>query len=719
MSRKCTGKCGPLRWFTGCDCARKGYFSKDEDNKDIDKKSELDAANGDNNSNYNSSNSSSSCSSDVILHHYLLFMHSMPFHEKLKAFDVLQEEKRIKDAIKESKVRMKFESLLGTNRNITSLGTDKIPTLLHFTGHGQPADANAESVLIIESDSSELRSLTTTSLSMILGPNVASSIKLVFVATCHSEAIGQVFVDAGVKHVIATCGEVDNKRAECFVDIFYRKLFAGESVLRAFRLANIFQKTEVLQLPGENNFILLPRAEECHNEVLFQHPLHSGNIVDVSSRVCQFFLRTQLIDGAIIRSSYIAQIHKHFFERKRIVTVNGDRGNGSSHVALMACRYLYHRPLFTTIVHVHFRRQAPLTAANDSNKAGNNSLSSSSSGAAAGAGTGRATADYTPPETAKRGGSGNTTTSGSTDSADPDADVHYNEVLEIIHKSVCKHYGVPRDNNRRVTVNALIGTLNELATQYPATQASASVENKAKILLFLDDCDAYLSVKETAMPISKSKSDSRLASTLNTGNTDLAGTPPGAGSAIKHNSLSILPFTSPTSMGPHPTRVSFDSAAAFNRTNLLSSNSSTASSQQMTIESMQNMMNSSKPPINSSKAVPIPVGSNPGGRTIERSVSVSATEGNSMMLASTPDSPSSPRGEKSITVNHPFSDNNPLYRIISQIYKECPHVSFILSHSSKVKLVPTSTATNVRFMEYLVNVLPLEPNESGLLLNRL
>jgi hypothetical protein len=705
MSRKCTGKCGRFRVFFGCNCHRMGFLSEEDGSKDDGNKATGETTKEDFSATPALQPEVSGSSSAMSLEHYFLFIHSMPFHDGLKAFDVMQEEKRIKDAIADAKVRMRFESMLGTNRNITSLGNDRVPSILHFVGHGRRADSMSQNVLIIESDASEYRELHSADLAKILGPTCP--IRLVFVATCYSDAMGQMFADAGVRHVVATTGEIDNKRAECFVEMFYKMLFQGQSVRRAFDLAVMFQKTEVLQLPGADAFVLLPRDESVvnniHDEVMLS-AIHRGRMIDVSTRFCTIFKCGQLTDSAIIRSNYISQIHKLFFEKKRLVTVYGERGNGSSHVATMACRYMFHRPLFGAIVHIHFRRQllGSRSGGLHPSVSGKSVVSSEPLGGAG----------VSAHDSVKRGGSGGTTSSGSSDSQDPDTDVMFNEALDVIYKAVHKAFGINKDTSRRATLSAIVDRLNNVGTSLSQqTSTTTTIDNRSRILLFLDDCDAYLSVKESPVAINKSKSDSKLVSVLSTGSgtsphESLSTTPP----AAKHNSLSIMPFLSTTAAGASQARVSFDSATTFSRTSLLG-NSGT--SMTTTVEGIQNLVNGTNNAKASSK-------NNSGmafnnSKPMERSISVGATEGFSSLTATPPSSPS-PRAEKVITG---MPDDNPLYRVINHIYRECPHVSFILSHSARVKLVPTATKSHVKFIEHLVNVSPLNQMETGLLLNRL
>ena len=60
-----------------------------------------------------------------------------------------------------------------------------------------------------------------------------------FLASCHSEKVGEVFIKNGVKHVICVRRDVpieDNTSIE-FAKTFYSMFFSGNDVCRAFNLA--------------------------------------------------------------------------------------------------------------------------------------------------------------------------------------------------------------------------------------------------------------------------------------------------------------------------------------------------------------------------------------------------------------------------------------------------------------------------------------------------
>ena len=64
-------------------------------------------------------------------------------------------------------------------------------------------------------------------------------LQLVFVASCHSENVGKIFHNAGVKHVICIREKqkISDEATITFSNSFYKNLFKGNSICQAFKLA--------------------------------------------------------------------------------------------------------------------------------------------------------------------------------------------------------------------------------------------------------------------------------------------------------------------------------------------------------------------------------------------------------------------------------------------------------------------------------------------------
>ena len=69
------------------------------------------------------------------------------------------------------------------------------------------------------------------------------ALQLVVVATCHSEFVGEIFQEAGAKHVVCIHQdyEVEDDAVITFTDSFYNLIFNGRKICDAFDQA----KTQV------------------------------------------------------------------------------------------------------------------------------------------------------------------------------------------------------------------------------------------------------------------------------------------------------------------------------------------------------------------------------------------------------------------------------------------------------------------------------------------
>lgn len=76
--------------------------------------------------------------------------------------------------------------------------------------------------------------------------------QLVFVSSCHSENVANVFLEAGIKHVVAVHSDslVVDASATMFAKHFYLSLFSGDTVRTAFEVAKAFVRTMPTQKRG-------------------------------------------------------------------------------------------------------------------------------------------------------------------------------------------------------------------------------------------------------------------------------------------------------------------------------------------------------------------------------------------------------------------------------------------------------------------------------------
>ena len=126
------------------------------------------------------------------------------------------------------------------------------PTVLHFSGHGFECDEEYEylqnnlfnyngNLLVFEDENCQANYVPQTWISgHIKSSNMLQQLQLVVILSCHSEAIGKVFFEAGVKHVICIRQnqEVSDDVSNMFANQFYGLLFKGD-----LSICQIFYKT--------------------------------------------------------------------------------------------------------------------------------------------------------------------------------------------------------------------------------------------------------------------------------------------------------------------------------------------------------------------------------------------------------------------------------------------------------------------------------------------
>ncbi|MBU7017340.1 MAG: tetratricopeptide repeat protein [Theionarchaea archaeon] len=182
------------------------------------------------------------------------------------------------------------------------------------------------------------------------------SFKLAFVSACHSEKIGALLVEAGIPHVVAVKSDVPvlDQAAIVFVGQFFRSLFRGESVQKAFDMAKlrvegsselwkirthldfVAYKKKGQILPEEKKFVLLP-SDVTHSDFLLseipegllaieENPPSPSNL-PVKPR--SFMGRSQEMH-AVINELFL----------NRMVSVTGAGGIGKTTLAIEVARWI-------------------------------------------------------------------------------------------------------------------------------------------------------------------------------------------------------------------------------------------------------------------------------------------------------------------------------------------------------------------------------------------
>ena len=126
----------------------------------------------------------------------------------------------------------------GTEKNFRE-ALSKEPKILHISSHGK-LSTQKEFSLCLE-DRGELKEIPQSRLSKILksySPKL-KKIELVFVSTCHSQFLGNLFLENGVKNVICIQGmtPISDKAALQFSENLYNEIIKGNTIQEAFNKA--------------------------------------------------------------------------------------------------------------------------------------------------------------------------------------------------------------------------------------------------------------------------------------------------------------------------------------------------------------------------------------------------------------------------------------------------------------------------------------------------
>lgn len=172
-----------------------------------------------------------------------------------------------------------------TLRSILSGGTSSMDESVGGNGSGLRASLYASSTAsvtaslagdAVEDDESELplravgsgthqRSLSSAS-SSLSSRSVSHTLKLVFVSSCHSKAIGEVFIQAGVAHVVCVrCDDqVLDEASSMFAHSFYHAALSGKSVHQAFEIARVRVSAEMRIPDNEGDKFVLLESSSLH-----------------------------------------------------------------------------------------------------------------------------------------------------------------------------------------------------------------------------------------------------------------------------------------------------------------------------------------------------------------------------------------------------------------------------------------------------------------------
>lgn len=132
--------------------------------------------------------------------------------------------------------------------------------LFHYGGHAEGG------ALMLTTNQGDIYEAKATGLAKLLGS--ISSLQLVFLNGCSTQAQVKLLLDNGVKAVIATSEPINDKMAVDFADRFYKNLSEGSTLELAFKQAQIFVETK---------YDYLVQAPSSYRKMDFSRPAKDGN----------------------------------------------------------------------------------------------------------------------------------------------------------------------------------------------------------------------------------------------------------------------------------------------------------------------------------------------------------------------------------------------------------------------------------------------------------
>ncbi|MBU7021844.1 MAG: tetratricopeptide repeat protein [Theionarchaea archaeon] len=228
--------------------------------------------------------------------------------------------------------------------------------ILYVSSHGR------EEFLLFEDGKGGSHAVTGDYLKRLI--QMGGPFELAVVTACYSEKIGEMLVEAGIRHVVAiTCDTpVLDHAAIVFVGQFFRSLFQGDSVRKAFEMASLLvegnpelkkikPQLEFLAsrrgmpfVPEEDKFVLLPSDSAVHENVLLSAEVPEGDLLVEEPTGRTFFLpvRPHSFTG---RSLEMYDIINEL-GMGRLVTITGVGGIGKTMVAIEVARWFCTRAQF-------------------------------------------------------------------------------------------------------------------------------------------------------------------------------------------------------------------------------------------------------------------------------------------------------------------------------------------------------------------------------------
>ena len=307
---------------------------------------------------------------------HLAFMFSSPLirkiNGKIESIMQLDYNSEINDIVKVlSKIKsdMKFKTDVATVSNLRSTITD-CPIALHFSGHGirsTPESLGTEyylnkdkgNILLLEDEQGMSSYFFEKDLKYMIEMS-QTTFEVVFVSSWHSQFAGEVFLNAGAKHVICIKGgeKISDKASLRFSKVFYETLFVKNyNVWTSFYIAKE-EINKVINTTEASKFMLLIQ-EHDHWDITYnpnsgaakKHRCYAltnfkeGKLVNMDSKP-MFDSNPSNVEGFIGRQQEMYEII-NLLESHRLVSILGPPGIGKTSLSRNLANYLKDRRKFS------------------------------------------------------------------------------------------------------------------------------------------------------------------------------------------------------------------------------------------------------------------------------------------------------------------------------------------------------------------------------------
>mmetsp|Transcript_100 Transcript_100/g.190 ORF Transcript_100/g.190 Transcript_100/m.190 type:complete len:828 (-) Transcript_100:248-2731(-) len=260
--------------------------------------------------------------------------------------NVRSEVETLRNAFDESASRVRLNVGVATAGSLTKLLTlarARKGLVLHLSAHAIMSD-KGEVGLVLEDNKGASHVLWRRSLEELLGlrEQGLKNVSLLFLSTCWSEELAQVFVECGCRHVVSLRSKVHDAAARRFSQQFYLSLGVGEPLLSAWESART-----TLRIEADREL-----ADQAEHFVLFgQHGADEAMLRDLCGDDEESHLDgspafKELEDAALFLEMKVPPRPEHFIGRtqtvyevlhvfagvngRRACAVHGPQGTGKS-----------------------------------------------------------------------------------------------------------------------------------------------------------------------------------------------------------------------------------------------------------------------------------------------------------------------------------------------------------------------------------------------------